>query len=77
MAGISSSELDSLAGLSVGYAGQIESGKKANLTVDTLGAVAAVFGRKAAYLLGEGRRPSKRAVERAVAQARRKQKGKK
>lgn len=74
LAGISSSELDLLAGLSRSYARQIEGATKSNPTIQTLRSIATVFGCSLGYLGdGEGRAPPKEAVLKAIARARKRQ----
>lgn len=71
LTGISSRELDRLAGTTEGHASMIERGERPRIEVATADKMAIVLGLSLDWLVrGAGRRPTKRHVVAAVEQAR-------
>lgn len=75
MAGLSAAELGRLAGLSRTVVQMIESGARSNPVSTTVAQLADTLGDDGSYLLGLGKRPSKRAVLAAVHKAKTKAAG--
>jgi hypothetical protein len=66
-AGIGCREADRLAGTHRGFSAEVENGKRLSPRADSLGLLAELYGAKKGWLVaGEGKPPSKRAVQRAV-----------
>lgn len=70
LGGLSAAELGMLAGLSRTVVQMIESGARKNPVASTVAQLAAVVGDDGSYLLGLGRKPTRRAVLDAVSKAR-------